>query len=190
MYEFRLEDIGIILSALLFLVAGLFCTMALIVLWPKISQITVATWHRYVVFSWNDLTEWLADRQMDDGVVNDIEYAIPVVMSRQQENASVVPLSGLRQTTLQTDNTSDRQPTARFSRNEILDICRLLREYGVPREKARQVLKSIMPIDNNLWVEAASPLSPEPEYTTPIAQRPTRAQFETDPELIYQQPPQ
>jgi hypothetical protein len=71
----------------------------------------------------------------------------------------------------------------------MLDICTTLRRRGFSRDEARALLNLCgLPLDNNVWAQV--PLEqPEPEYTTPIAGRPTSAQFETDPDLAYQPPP-
>lgn len=103
-----------------------------------------------------------------------------VVMSRAEQDATEnTPLS-LRQTEPQTD----RPP---LTREIMLDVYKLLREHNVSRERARPILKAAgIPLDNNLWTQAAPP--PEPISVTPIAGRPTNAEFR-DPELTYHPPP-
>lgn len=112
--------------------------------------------------------------------VNSSEEDAPDVMSRSNETPPQnIPSS------LQTDNrqTADRPAAPPISRDVMLDTYRLLRKYGIPREEARPILKAAgLPLDNNLWTEAA------PVHVTPIAGRATRAAFDTDPELVYQPP--
>lgn len=108
-----------------------------------------------------------------------------VVMSRSRENERPsLPSS------LQTDSrqTADRPMIPMPSRDIMLDIYKLLRKHGVPREDARPVLKAAgLPLDNNLWSQAAPP---EPIAVTPIAGRPTSAAFrQDDPDLRYEAPP-
>lgn len=89
---------------------------------------------------------------------------------------------------LQTDarQTPDRPMIPVPTPEEMLDIFRVLRSAGVKREELRVVWKAArLPLDNNLWSQAAPP---EPQTVTPIAGRPTNAQFH-DPELSYQPPP-
>jgi hypothetical protein len=109
--------------------------------------------------------------------------AAPVVMSREQSDTPDEVPSALRQTAPQTDRPPSPPP---LSRDVMLDIYKLLREYNVPRERARKVLKAAgIPIDNNLWTQAMPPTDDEPAAITPIAGRATRAQF-ADPDLAYQ----
>jgi hypothetical protein len=114
--------------------------------------------------------------------VNDYQEAAPVVMSRSADTAPVErPLS------LQTDSrqTADRPLPPAPSRDVMLNTHKLLRKYGVPREEARPVLKALgLPLDNNLWTEAAP--ADDDTYATPIAGRPTSARFETDADYPYQ----
>lgn len=104
----------------------------------------------------------------------------PVVMSRAEDDTIENPPLSLRQTDPQTD----RPP---ITREIMLDVYKLLREHNVSRERARPILKAAgIPLDNNLWTQAAPP--PEPISVTPIAGRPTNAEFR-DPELTYHPPP-
>jgi hypothetical protein len=109
-----------------------------------------------------------------------------VMSSAASENTQNAPLS-LRQTAVQTD----RPPMSpSLSRDVMLDMYRLLRMHGVPREKARPILKAAgLPLDNNLWSEAIPPDEEAPAMT-PIAGRPTRARYQDDPELVFEPPPQ
>jgi hypothetical protein len=86
---------------------------------------------------------------------------------------------------LQTDDrrTPDRPMIPLPSRDVMLDTYRTLRKLGMAREEARMMLRALgLPLDNNLWTQAAPP---PPEHVTPIAGRPTAAQFPDD-ELEYQ----
>lgn len=117
--------------------------------------------------------------------VNDIEDAAPDTMSSAGAGASPsLPPS------LQTDSrqTADRPALAMPSRDVMLNTCKTLRKYGMPREEARVMLKSMgLPLDNNLWADAA-PVDDEPIHVTPIVGRRTSAVFETDPDYPYQAP--
>lgn len=86
------------------------------------------------------------------------------------------------------DQTPDQTETTAERRKKMLDTCIALKRRGFSRDEARALLKPWgIPLDNNIWAQV--PPEPEPEYTTPIAGRATSAQFETDPELQYQAPP-
>lgn len=61
MGDFRLEDLWAIIQGLLIVVVGGFLLFATIALWPKISVFVRAAWRRYVVFSWDELMERVAD---------------------------------------------------------------------------------------------------------------------------------
>ena len=116
--------------------------------------------------------------------VSDYEQPAPALMSRvEDDRAPSMPSS------LQTDSrqTSDKAMMPVPSRDIMLNTYKLLRKYGIPREEARPVLKAAgLPLDNNLWVDAAPP---EPEHLTPIVGRPTSARFDiTDPDYPYQAP--
>lgn len=90
----------------------------------------------------------------------------------------------------------DGQPSAppvwAPTREQQLTLFRLLREYGIPREKARPALKAAgWVLSNEVWAQAAPPPPPAEDdapYETPIAGRPTGATFH-DPMLEYQPPP-
>lgn len=121
------------------------------------------------------LWEWLVDwRPVKHSQESDTE-----VMSRHPiSEAPSTPLSQ-RQTAPQTDRPSAPPEPPR---EIMLDMFRLMRAYGIPREKARPILKAAgWKLDNNLWTEAAPP---DDAYTTPIAGRTTRAQF--DPDYPYE----
>lgn len=100
----------------------------------------------------------------------------PRVMSRYDEGVGpYVPLL------IETDSRrqTDRQAAPPPSRAVMLDSHRLLRKYGIPREEARQMYKSLgLPLDNNLWTDAAPPDDP---HITPVAGRPTDADFPYQP---------
>src|SRR5262249_44438672 len=97
---------------------------------------------------------------------------------------------------LQTDNVqTDRQPpTAKPGAEELLTLYKLLRAHGIAREEARPVLKSVLlPLDNNLWRDAAPPPAAEADgddtLVTPFAGRPTkRSYYPDEPSLEYQPP--
>ena len=115
--------------------------------------------------------------------VNYYQVGDPSVMSLSESTTHAGAASSL-----QTDSrqTADKPPPAAPSRDVMLNTYRLLRKYGIPREEARPVLKAAgFPLDNNLWADAAPP---EPARVTPIAGRPTRAEFQTDPEYPYEAP--
>lgn len=125
------------------------------------------------------------ERGTDRYVVNRYEEDDAPIMSRSEEtHAPSMPSS------LQTDGrqTADRQPAAQPSRDVMLDTYKRLRKLNMSRDEARTMLKALgLPLDNNLWTQAA-PAEDEIIRVTPIAGRPTKAQFETDPELMYQPP--
>lgn len=118
--------------------------------------------------------------------VKDYEDAAPVVMSRSGDAApEKVPPS------LQTDDrqTTDRPMMPVPTPNEMLDIFRVLRAAGVKREALQGAWRAAgLKLDNNLWRDAA-PTPAEPVTVTPIAHRPTNAQFQSDPEFAYEPPP-
>lgn len=90
------------------------------------------------------------------------------------------------QTEVRRDQDQTDDPKAR--RAKLLDTYRALRKLGMSRDDARALLKPWgIPLDNNLWTQAAPPPE-EPVSLTPIAGRPTSAEFR-DPELTYQPPP-
>lgn len=114
--------------------------------------------------------------------VKDYQDRAPKIMSREMINDAPSLPSSLETDTRQTP---DRPTMPVPTRAEILDIFRVLRKAGVAREALRGPWRAAgLTLDNNLWTEAAPP---EDEYTTPIAGRPTRAQFDAD--YPYQPPP-
>ena len=132
---------------------------------------------------------WLTELQEKHGSlgragVNTVKRYIAVerpVMAREDETQPVYLPSAL-----QTDNrqTTDKPAPAVPSRDVMLNSHKLLRKYGIPREEARLMYKSLgLPLDNNLWADAAPP---EDEHRTPIVGRPTSARFETDADYPYQ----
>lgn len=83
-----------------------------------------------------------------------------------------------------------RQPTpAAPSRAIMLDIFKTLRKYEMPREEARAMLRLLaLPLDNNLWKDAAPPPPEAPPERAPISGRPLPAGVKfhpDDPELEY-----
>jgi hypothetical protein len=113
----------------------------------------------------------------------------PVVMSREGSAAPRAPLSDLRQTAAQTDQTpavpARPQPAT-------LDTCRSLRAHGYTREETRALLRGVdRTLDNNVWAAAAPPPPAEPQAVTPYAGRPydPSAYAYDEPGLRYEQPP-
>lgn len=107
----------------------------------------------------------------------------PAVMSREGDEVSAHAASSL-QTRQQTASDQTEDPKAR--RAKLLDTYKALRKLGMSRDDARALLKPWgIPLDNNLWADAAPPQE-EPLEVTPIAGRPTSAKFhQDDPELEY-----
>ena len=105
---------------------------------------------------------------------------------REQQNAFAPSAA-------QTDSppASDRQPAPAITREQMLDAAKVLRAAGLSREGGRAVFAALgLPLDNNLWAQAAPP-EPAEDYATPIAGRPTRREFYQDePALAYTPPPQ
>lgn len=118
-------------------------------------------------------------------IVKPSEEAPPVVMSRSRNDVVLYSPSSLQTDSVQTD----RQPaSAAPGRAELLTLYQTMRAAGIGREKARPVLKAVgLPLDNNLWAEAA-PSADEAPHVTPIVGRPTSARFETDADYPYQAP--
>jgi hypothetical protein len=116
--------------------------------------------------------------------VNDYEEDASVVMSRAQQSAPEHPASSL-----QTDarQTPDRPMIAKPTPEQMLDIFKVLRIYGVKREAIAKAWRAAgLPLDTNLWTDAAPPAPDDPPTLTPIARRPTSAKFhEDEPELQY-----
>lgn len=139
---------------------------------------------------------WLTELQNEHGSlgragVNTFKKYVevrPRVMSRSANDA---PASALLSP--QTDSPqTDRQPaTAQPGRAELLTLFKALRAAGIKRDDIRPALKGVgLPLDNNLWTDAAPAESDEAEssYRTPIVGRHTNARFETDPDYPYQAP--
>jgi hypothetical protein len=126
-----------------------------------------------------------------DHFVNRSQISDTDIMSRSQDEAPQKTLSSHRQTAPQTDRQPAQPAPSPLSRDIMLDIYRLLREHNVPREKARPVLKAAgIPLDNNLWTQAASSTDDAEDVLTPIAGRPTKASYYPDDlDLEYQSPP-
>lgn len=137
------------------------------------------------------LVGWIT-RKLDERAaiasVNDYADDAPVVMSRSEVSDLPSPVS-----VSQTDSpqSSDRQPTSVPTREQMLDIYKLLREYNVPRERARAAFKVAgLPLDNNAWT-AAKPAEVEPtdEIITPYAGRRTKASYYPDDMELEYSPP-
>jgi len=74
-------------------------------------------------------------------------------------------------------------PERKIRAEELLTLCTLMRRYDIPREAAAAAFKAVdLPFNNNVWSKAAPE---EPPTLTPIAGRPTAAQFRDD-ELAYE----
>lgn len=191
MSELRLEDIGAIVGGLLLVGVGLFSVMALIALWPKISAIAGAIWHRYVVFSWDDLMAWLAD--LDNGSVNTFEDdEAPPMPSNVMTSAAQRPDHTGMILVYTTNDLIDA--AARLTERERIAVLSAMRDDQKRLYSANKIA-AFLGGDRNSVLATVREFRPAAEdddtpYTTPIAGRPTRAQFETDPELAYQQPPQ
>lgn len=139
---------------------------------------------------------WLTELQNEHGslgraglnTVKKYVVARPRVMS--QPTHDVLPSIP---SAVQTDDrqTTDRPAPAVPPRDVMLNSHKLLRKYGIPREEARAMYKSLgLPLDNNLWTEAA-PTAPADDagHVTPIVGRPTSARFDvTDLDYPYQKP--
>lgn len=136
---------------------------------------------------------WLTELQEEHGSlgragVNTVKRYVavqPRVMSRSDDSHPLYSPSSLQTDSVQTD----RQPaSAAPGRAELLTLYQTMRAAGIGREKARPVLKAVgLPLDNNLWAEAA-PSADEAPHVTPIVGRPTNARFETDQDFPYQAP--
>ncbi len=117
-------------------------------------------------------------------IVKDFFVSAPDVMSRSEEDdRPAAPLL------LQTDDRQTPRPAQwpKLTPDETLDICKVLRRRGFLRDEARLIFRAFhQPLDNNLWAAAAPD---EDTHLTPIAGRPTKAQFEQDPDMAYEAPP-
>ena len=92
---------------------------------------------------------------------------------------------------LETDSrqTADRPMMPVPTLEQMLDIFKVLRAAGIKRETISSVWRAAgLPLNNNVWSKAEPP-PPEPLTVTPIAGRPTSAEFRDDPELAYHPPP-
>lgn len=91
---------------------------------------------------------------------------------------------------LETDagRTPDGRTLSKPKAEEYLTLCKLMRAAGINRDDALSAFKACgIPFNSNVWRDAAPP-PPADDYRTPIVGRPTRAVFETDPELAYEPP--
>jgi len=78
---------------------------------------------------------------------------------------------------LETDarQTRDALAPPRMKAEELLTLCRLMRSAGINREDAQAAfMASGLPFNNNVW---ASAKPPPPPHITPVAGRPTDADF-------------
>lgn len=122
----------------------------------------------------------------DYGVIS-VNDSPPDVMSDAGEGVPVIAPSSLG-----TDaaRTPDGQSTHKIRGEELLTLYQLMRRYNIPRDEAQAALKSCgLPMSNGTWAKAAPPPPEEPQMLTPIAGRPTSAQFHDDSELIFKPPP-
>lgn len=136
---------------------------------------------------------WLTELQNEHGSLgraglNTVKRYVaptPRVMSRSNNApAPSIPSS------LETDGVQTRDQTneAAARRLKLLDTYKPLRKLGMSRDDARAFLHRLdIPLDNNLWAEAA-PAADDAPHVTPIVGRPTSAKFETDPDYPYQSP--
>jgi hypothetical protein len=117
--------------------------------------------------------------------VNQLGSGAPEIMSRKPISAAPSMPSSL-----QTDSRPipDRRMMPVPMQPEMLDIFKVLRARGVTRTEIVGLWRAAgLPFDNNLWTAAAP--DEDDTHITPIAGRPTRAQFDVDPELQYETPP-
>lgn len=107
--------------------------------------------------------------------VNHYQDSAPVVMSRSEDESAVLASSP------KTDATqTPYRPTPNKSKaEEYLTLCQLMRAHGVKRDDALAVFQTCgIPFNSNVWRDAAPP---EPAQITPIAGRPTDADFPYEP---------
>lgn len=82
---------------------------------------------------------------------------------------------------LETDarQTPDAPAPAKMKAEELLTVCRLMRAYGIKRDDAQAAfIASGLPFNNNVWASAAPPPA---SHVTPVAGRPTDAEFPYQP---------
>lgn len=109
------------------------------------------------------------------------------VMSYEDERAPAITASSLG---TDAGRTQDGQAAHKIRGEELLTLYQLMRRYNIPRDEAQAALKACnLPMSNGTWAKAAPPPPEEPPQVTPIAGRPTRAQFHDDPDLVFQPPP-
>lgn len=129
-----------------------------------------------IIVGWGKFVEW-RERVKSNG---------PVVMSRASSPAPQHTASALETDVRQTP---DKPMMAVPTPEQMLDIFKVMRAAGIKRETIGAVWRAAgLPLNNNVWSKA-EPLPPEPLTVTPIAGRPTSAQFADDPELVYHPPP-
>jgi hypothetical protein len=116
-----------------------------------------------------------------------------VVMSRSALEPAVDGPSSHRQTADQTRQTAQTPPAP--TKEQKLTLYKTMREQGISREKARPILAAMgMPLDNNLWAEAApaestasSPPEPRILMVRDNGNEPRPVVF--DPDFPYSAPP-
>lgn len=99
-----------------------------------------------------------------------------IVMSRSDDNSSPIAASSLG---TDAGRTPDGRTPARPKAEQYFTLCQLMRTYGIKRDEALAAFKACdIPFSSDLWRDAAPP---EPEQRTPIAGRPTDADFPFEP---------
>ena len=99
-----------------------------------------------------------------------------IVMSRSDDNSSPIAASSLG---TDAGRTPDGRTPAKRKAEEYFTLCQLMRAYGIKRDEALAAFKACdIPFSSDLWRDAAPP---EPEQRTPIAGRPTDADFPFEP---------
>lgn len=202
MGDFRLEDLWAIVQGLIIVGAVLFLLFAFIALWPQI--ITIARL-LFRVGAWR-LTPALASLATDlreRARAKPVHAAILTEQARQalrnvkpsQVVMSPVPSEPPR-TEERTGRTNERSPHDLLWGEFRLDrrrerLIAVLVEEDLTVTEIRTLLKGESTTIGEEIEAARQRLgkAPSQPYTTPIAQRPTAAQFEADPELSYQPPP-
>lgn len=123
--------------------------------------------------------------------VNHLAPDAPIILS-----SSPPRLASETAPSVQTDGQTrgDRTMIPMPTTAQMLDSCRVLRQAGLTRDQARAALKALgLPLDNNLWSQAAPPAAPTDDdqlIVTPFAGRVTRREYyPDDPGLVYQEPP-
>lgn len=98
----------------------------------------------------------------------------PVVMSRGEDEQPAIGASSL-----QTDarQTPDRPMMPKPTPDQLLTLYQLMRRHGIKRDDAGVAFRAAgLTLDNNAWSKAQPPAE-APSHVTPIAGRPTDADF-------------